>query len=107
MKEYKRIVHYKEFYSDEPLKLHEGVNFSYSEQDKKLLITYLLKGSRILAIMQALWDMIDDDTFISGYGMFSDDVWEWRSDVLYYIERYNLKVADEFFDYVKSQSIQP
>ena len=45
-------------------------------------------------------DKIDDKTTIGSLAYYDDSVYHWRSDVIYYVQKYNIKLPDDFVQYV-------
>lgn len=104
MKYYKRVTPYIEFYSPAPefkgylseiAKAKDNFYYPYTPLEKNIIIQYLNAGNRYLSFTESLFDFVDN-SYIGGHGMLTDNVWEWRSDVCFYFQKYNLKLDYNF-----------
>jgi hypothetical protein len=104
MKYYKRVTPYIEFYSPAPefkdyssetAKAKDNFYYPYTLYEKEIIVRYLNAGDRYLSFTESLFDFVDN-SYIGGHGMLTDNVWEWRSDVYFYFQKYNLKLDPDF-----------
>ncbi len=68
--------------------------------NKKQIIDYLKRGKAIAAAAGRARDMFTDEPIKGELLCLSDGEFEWRSDVIYYVDRYNLQLSEEFVKHV-------
>ena len=74
----------------------------YLNKDK---ILQYLKNGKIVAVAAGFARDIFTGQRIKGELVaMSDGVYSWRSDIIYYVERYNMRLSDEFEEYVLKRS---
>ncbi len=98
----KVIFELKELQNKENLpSIHQMINFPIAEKD--LVIDYM-KNAMILAAAPAIVkDVFDPNIRIPELLLMGDGKYQWRSDIVYYIDKYNLKIPDEFLKHILSQ----
>ena len=70
----------------------------YEEKDK--IIMYL-KNSNVIAYAAGIAkDVFSGKSIQGSLAYMSDGIFEWRSDIIYYADKYNLKLDDSFIEYV-------
>ena len=80
----------------------ELINKPIREKEKVL---HYMKKSHIDAVAPArLRDIINPENTIPELFYMSDDIYGWRSDVIYYVEKYDMALPDEFVQHVLSQT---
>jgi hypothetical protein len=85
------------------ISIHDAICESPHEKEKEIF-EYLEKGERFLSMMGAFHDVIDGKSF-SGYDSYSTDgIWNWRSDLPYYIRKYHVRLSDEFMIYLQGKN---
>lgn len=67
---------------------------------KARILRYLKNGFPAAMAPGHLIDKIDGKTIISTLAYYDDSVYRWRSDVIYYFQKYNIKLPDDFVEYV-------
>lgn len=72
-------------------------------KDKARIINYM-KKCKVGAIAPAIiTDIIDKETIIPELYMMNDGIYTWRSDVIYYVEKYDMELPEDFIQHVLSQ----
>ncbi len=72
-------------------------------KDKEKVIRYM-KRCKITAVAPArVTDLINPEKKISELYMMTDGKYEWRSDVIYYVDKYDMELPEEFIQHVLSQ----
>ena len=67
----------------------------YKNQDK--IVRYLRHGKLVMvAAGLPRPDVFTGETIKGTYGIMSDDVYAWSSMLPYYVDKYNLKLPDDF-----------
>jgi hypothetical protein len=69
-------------------------------KEKEKVIKYM-KECKITAVAPArVTDLINPEMKISELCMMTDGKYEWRSDVIYYVEKYDMELPEEFIQHV-------
>ncbi|WP_136467458.1 hypothetical protein [Flagellimonas onchidii] len=92
------------------VKEHENMNnevknfeeFHYSINPyKNEILKYLKTGETIAVTMNIIKSLYNgDDNIIGGVVYFTDGNWIWTNYLIYYLEKYNIEINNEFVDYV-------
>lgn len=90
------IGKYKEIYNDNNLpSIYENISETPIKRKKEILDH--LKSGEISAVAPSyIKDIISGKAINQELMMINDGKYTWRSDVIYYFEKYNLKLPDEF-----------
>ena len=69
-----------------------------NEADKKenRIIQYLSSGSILCVSPGIVSDIFDDSKIIGELNIYTDGVWAWPSDLLYYIKEYHVCLSADF-----------
>lgn len=68
-------------------------------RDKKKIIEYL-KGCKIEAVAPAIvTDLINPEIKFTELRLMTDGKYSWRSDVIYYFEKYDMELPEEFIQH--------
>ena len=95
---------YKEFYNGEyELPSIRDAIYQDTVSNKRTLVSYLKKGKPFAAAPAINKDVLSGERIPGELLMLTDGVYEWRSDLVYYIEKYNLKLPDDFIKHVLDQ----
>ena len=65
-------------------------------EEKDKLVSYLKSGQVIAASPARLIDVINGDSFSGEMLFMTDGQFGWRSDVIHYVEKYNMQLPEEF-----------
>ena len=71
--------------------------------EKKKVLEYMKKGEIIAVAPAIIKDVINPEIRLPELFLMSDGKYEWRSDVIYYVEKYDMALPDEFVQHVLSQ----
>jgi len=72
-------------------------------REKEKVLRYM-KKSEIVAVAPArLRDVINPENIIPDLFAMSDGIYGWRSDVIYYVEKYDMELPEEFVQHVLSR----
>lgn len=78
------------------------------KSDRKLVATYLRKGSVVLAIMEYTTDILNAKFGTSGgSGILTDGKYFWRGDAADYVETYGISPGEDFILHVYEQEGEP
>ena len=78
--------------------IHELINKPIREKEK---ILEYMKKCRVDAVAPAIVrDVINPESRIPKLFLMSDGTYGWRSDVIYYVEKYDMALPDEFLQHV-------
>lgn len=73
--------------------------------DKALICSYLRNGYVMAACSDVVNDVVSPGNgAIGSPDDLTDGFWLWPGDLVYYVEKYDLKLDDDFVDYMKSHS---
>ena len=99
----------KGFYKE--MQLGEDSNPSMKEyinqkiENKELICQYLKNGYVMAACSDLVTDVIFPENGVIGSpDELTDGYWLWPGDLVYYVEKYNLKLDDDFIDYMRAHS---
>lgn len=72
-------------------------------KEKKKVIEYM-KKCKVTAVAPAIVrDLINPENKIAELNLMSDGKYEWRSGVIYYVEKYDMELPEEFIQHVLNQ----
>ena len=65
--------------------------------DESAIVSYLSHGTMVAAVAGPAIDLLsEDESLIDPPHIFTDGEWIWSGDVRHYVEKYHLRVPDEF-----------
>lgn len=68
--------------------------------EKRSLLEYLTQSRESICVPTLLRDVLDGGSAICALNVFHDDAFSWRSDLAYYIDKYNLRPDEDFIAHV-------
>ena len=71
-------------------------------KDKNKILNHLRKGTITAAAAGRARDVISGEIIDGELTYLTDGVYEWRSDIPYYVDKYNVRLNDDFIHYVMS-----
>ena len=74
--------------------------FEMRPQDKAKVLHYLEEADHIAESPSMAVDVFTKERLSKAIALQADDKYIWRSDISYYFDKYNLKLPDEFINYV-------
>ena len=78
---------------------------SYKPYSNEDIILQYLKSGKVVAVAAGMArDILTGQRIKGELVAMSDGVYSWRSDIIYYVERYNMKLYDDFEKYVTTQN---
>lgn len=81
--------------------IKELINKPVKEKEK--VIEYM-KKCKVVAIAPAIVrDLINPNNKINELCLMTDGKYEWRSDIIYYVEKYDMELPEEFIQHILSQ----
>lgn len=100
-----KIVGYiKEFYRDDSLPSIFDLVSEEANYDKEAVLRYLEGGECFAAAPACLTDEIDGTPMKPGFYLMTDGEYDWRSDIIHYIQKYNISLRQDFLDKVSEQA---
>ena len=73
--------------------------------EKPSVLSYLRSGRKIILIAGPTRDLLDDSMPLIGSGhVFTDGMWQWTEDVLFFIEKYDVAPPDDFLESMRSSN---
>jgi len=66
------------------------------DKNKSKVLNHLKSGKIIAAIVGTAKDVFTNEAINGEWVLMTDGVYEWSSDIVYYYEKYNLLLPDEF-----------
>ncbi len=72
--------------------------------NKDKILRHLKKGKVVAVAAGYAKDILTEQKINGEYTCMSDGVYVWRSDIIYYVERYNMKLYDDFEEYVTTHN---
>lgn len=68
--------------------------------DKRKILAYLKNGKEIARAPGYLHDRINGESRLPNPACFTDGTYSWRSDLIYYYEKYNIELPKDFIEHV-------
>ena len=90
--QFKRFIHKFKLYKT-PYRYN---HFTGQQQ----IVEYLKQGKCIASAAGRAKDIFTGKTINEELTFMTDGKYEWRSDIAYYVEKYNLRLSKDFEDYV-------
>lgn len=72
--------------------------------NKNRILQYLRSGKVIAAAPGRMWDVFSDKPIPGEMLAYSDGTYYWGSEAIYYFDKYNMKLPDEFVCRILNQS---
>jgi len=72
-------------------------------KEKEQVIEYMKKSKVIAAAPAIVRDVLNPEIKIPELLLMSDGKYQWRSDIIYYVEKYDLELPEEFVRHVGKQ----
>ncbi len=72
-------------------------------EEKSKIVDYMKKGNIVAVAPAIVRDVINPEIRLPELFLMSDGKYEWRSDIIYYVEKYDMALPDEFIQHVLSQ----
>lgn len=72
-------------------------------QEKKKVVEYMKKSNVIAVAPAIVRDIINPENKIPELLLMSDGIYEWRSDIIYYVEKYDMGLPEEFIQHILNQ----
>lgn len=94
---------YKEIYHNDSFPSVSDFISNEEMENKTVILDYLRKGKVTAASPARIVDVISGERIDVSLKMLEDDEYAWRSDLVYYFEKYNLKLSDDFIAHVMSK----
>ncbi|MBQ6902815.1 MAG: hypothetical protein IJN71_07415 [Oscillospiraceae bacterium] len=94
---------YKEGYNDKTLPSIFDLIQSNPIEEKNKILAYLKSKQPDAYAPNIFVDIIKKKSVGGPFCCYHDDFFTWRTDTIYYFERYNMKLDNRFIEYVLSQ----
>lgn len=76
-----------------------------SQKNESKIISYLNQGKLFITCLGINRDVLDRSSpFISPPHILTDGFWTWPNDLPYYIEKYHVRLPDEFISHMQSKN---
>mgnify|MGYP001046517198 CR=1 FL=1 len=72
-------------------------------KEKKKVIEYMKKCKVIGVAPAIVRDVINPENRIPELLLMTDGIYEWRSDIIYYVEKYDMELPEEFIQHILKQ----
>ena len=90
----------KEVYKDNNLPSIKDLIQSEPIKNKEIVLQYLKNGKKGAVAAGRAFDFISGETIPGELFCYSDGEYGWRSDTIYYFEKYNLKLDEAFIQHI-------
>ena len=97
------IGKYYEIYNDKSLPSVKN-NINIKLENKEIILRYMKKIKPSSSSPAIVKDVITGEKLSIPLECSNDGVFAWRSDVLYYFEKYDLRLPNDFIQYVLEKS---
>lgn len=95
----KNIVEFKEVFGNQFPSMQSMISQN-EDRNKALIVAYLKNGKRTAESPSRPIDFVTGKPLNMSLSMQSDGEYTWRSDFVYYYEKYNLKLNPDFISHV-------
>lgn len=105
----KNVGYFKELHHGDPNgpSLREAVRAKAAPAEDRLA-AYLKQGGVLATTGSTVSDVLsDDDAPIARLEILTDGEWNWPADLAYYVERYHVRLPEEFVEHVASRDWSP
>ena len=96
------ISRFKEMMNDDQYPSIHSLISKNENEDKAKILNYLKAGKITSVSPSACYDVISGDKIKLPLQMMTDGKYAWRSDVIYYVEKYNMSLLNDFIKHVLS-----
>ena len=72
-------------------------------KEKEAIVQYLKEGKNIGYAPAIVRDVLNPEIHLPYLAMMSDGKYKWRSDLIYYVEKYDMELPQEFIDHALAQ----
>ena len=93
------IFEIREIYGDENLPSIKDLTRERIPENKDEILDYLKRGSVIAVAAGRATDFISGETIDGDFFCYSDGKYIWRSDTIYFFERYNIELPKDFVEH--------
>lgn len=97
------LIHYDEFGPDMGFPSLKDSFYESEYEGQSKVIDYLKSGKVSMVGMGRSYDVVTGEEFEHEKLYMNDGVYRWNSALIYYVEKYNLKLPDKFIRYVIEQ----
>lgn len=99
------IGRYKEIYNSEKYPTIRN-DLNHPSQYKDLILDYMKKCKTTSSAPAIIHDVISNQKVDIPLECKTDGIYGWRTDIIYYIEQYDLKLPDDFISHVLAKTAQ-
>ena len=94
----KSIVEFREMFQNDQLPSIQELISDEAPENKEQILKHL-KSFKVHAVAPGIMrDCITKERIPGALCSYNDGEFYWRSDMIYYFERYNIKLCDEFLE---------
>ena len=94
-------------FEDKYVSIHDVANkFDGSKKLKINIVQYLRSGISVSVCPTMVHDVLETEHEIGELSTLTDGIYQWPSDYVYYIEKYNLKIPDDFINHMQKNKWQ-
>ncbi len=98
------VGRFREIYKDDSLpSIYDFVSEKHYK-DKDLVLKYLKNGKKSAVAPAKVKDVIAKEYINIELCCYTDGCYAWRSDLIYYVDKYNLKLDDGFVKHIKQRN---
>jgi hypothetical protein len=76
------------------------INKPMDNEIKEKVVKYLKEGKELAIAPSITRDILDPNVRLPRLSLMGDGEYEWRSDIAYYVEKYDLELPQEFIEHV-------
>ena len=98
------IGRFKETYNDERYPSIFTAIREKAPANKRKILAYLKSAKVVARAPGYLYDRVNNDVSIPNPACYDDGTYAWRSDVIYYYEKYNIELPEDFIRHVMKKT---
>jgi hypothetical protein len=76
-------------------------------KDKTKVLEYMKHSETIAACPSIIKDILDPNVHLASHYVMGDTKYQWNSYVIYYVEKYDMALPDDFIEHVLAQPSYP
>ena len=72
-------------------------------KEKDIIVAYMKDSPKLAYAPAIVRDVLNPEVHLPELALMSDGKYKWRSDLIYYVEKYDMELPQEFIDHALAQ----
>jgi len=82
------------------------MNQPLDQHKKSKVVDYMKRGSIIASCPSSIVDKLEPSIRLRSHYVQADEIYQWNSYLIYYLEKYDVELPEEFVNHVLAQPLQ-